>query len=133
MPPVDHVGIAVRQIADALPRWEALLGPPATVPEEIESQKVRVVFLGGKGTKVELLEPTAPDSPIARFLERRGEGLHHVAFEVPDVTSELAKLRHRGLRVVDERARVGARGHRVGFAHPSAFGGILVEFVETTS
>ncbi|EQD34511.1 methylmalonyl-CoA epimerase [mine drainage metagenome] len=91
---------------------------------------MRVVFAPLGGTHIELLEPTSPDSPIARFVESRGEGFHHVAFHVESVDTELAQLVASGRRVVDARARPGARGRRVGFAHPSAFGGVLVEFVE---
>lgn len=127
---IDHVGIAVRNLSEGEHRWGPLLGRPDGPPEEVPAQKVKVLFLSAGPSHVELLEPLSPDSPIARFLETRGEGFHHVAFHVPSVDEALGRLRAEGRRVVDERARPGARGRRVGFAHPSAFGGVLVEFVE---
>lgn len=127
---VDHLGIAVRSLSEAIERWRPLIEGPISEPEEVASQRVRVVFAQLGGTHIELLEPTAPDSPIARFVESRGEGFHHVAFHVDSVNAELDRLAASGRRLVDARARPGARGRRVGFAHPSAFGGVLVEFVE---
>jgi methylmalonyl-CoA/ethylmalonyl-CoA epimerase len=127
---VDHIGIAVRSLSDAAPRWEKLLGSSASPPEEVASQRVRVSFLEAGATHVELLEPTGPDSTLGRFLEARGEGMHHVAFAVQNVNEELASLARRGERVIDATGRPGARGRIVGFAHPTAFRGVLVEFVE---
>lgn len=127
---VDHVGVAVHDLAAALPRWTALLGPPVHPPEVVSSQRVKVAFLAAGATHVELLEPTDDSSPVARFLNARGEGVHHLAFAVPSVDAALGDLVRKGDRVVDTVGRVGARGRRVGFAHPSAFGGVLVEFVE---
>ncbi len=127
---VDHLGIAVRNLAEAERRWSPLLGAPEGDPEDVPAQKVRVLFLSAGGSHVELLEPLSPDSTLARYLEARGEGFHHVAFRVPSVDRALADLKVSGRRVVDEQGRPGARGRRVGFAHPSAFGGVLVEFVE---
>lgn len=129
---VDHLGIAVRSLTETVPRWEKLLGGRATPPEEVGAQQVRVCFLGAGASHVELLEPMRPDSPVGRFLEARGEGMHHVAFEVDSVNDQLADLVRRGERVIDRVGRRGARGRVVGFAHPSAFGGVLVEFVERT-
>jgi methylmalonyl-CoA epimerase len=126
---LDHVGIAVTDLRAAIQRWTPILGP-ASPPEEVASNGVRVSFLSAGGTHVELLEPLAPDSAVARFLEKRGEGIHHLAFEVPDVDRALADLAARGERVIDRTGRPGSRGRRVGFAHPVAFGGVLVEFVE---
>jgi len=94
------------------------------------AQGVRVMFLAAGQVGVELLEPTRPESSVGRFLARRGEGLHHLAFRVPSVDRALEELLGRGEQVVDRVGRPGARGRRVGFAHPSAFGGVLVEFVE---
>ncbi len=127
---LDHVGIAVPDLAAALAAWGPLIGAPDGPPEVVPSNRVRVAFVDVGGTHVELLEPTEPTSPVARFLESRGPGVHHLAFHVPSVDAALAGVRERGGRLVDERARPGARGRRVGFAHPSAFGGVLVEFVE---
>lgn len=127
---IDHIGIAVRSLSTASAKWEQLLGTPASPPEEVASQRVRVAFLESGPAHIELLEPVGPDSAVGRFLESRGEGLHHVAFRVPSVDRQLAELASRGERVIDRQGRPGARGHIVGFAHPAAFGGVLVEFVE---
>jgi methylmalonyl-CoA/ethylmalonyl-CoA epimerase len=127
---LDHVGIAVPDLRAAIERWRPLVGAPEHEPEIVPSNRVRVAFVGVGGTHVEFLEPTDETSPIARFLASRGPGIHHLAFRVPSVDAALAEVRRRGERVVDEHSRAGARGRRVGFAHPSTFGGVLVEFVE---
>jgi methylmalonyl-CoA epimerase len=127
---LDHVGIAVPNLAEAIERWRPLLGSPEGPPEVVPSNRVRVAFLSAGETHIELIEPADPTSPVAKFLENRGPGVHHLAFHVPSVDAALAEVLQRGGRVVDEHARSGARGRRVGFAHPSAFGGALVEFVE---
>ena len=127
---LDHVGIAVSDLTAALARWTPLLGEPDAPPEEVPSNRVRVAFLSAGATHIELLEPTDPESPVARFLASRGEGVHHLAYHVPSVTAALEEVARRGGRVIDRAARPGARGRRVGFVHPSAFGGVLVEFVE---
>lgn len=127
---VDHIGIVVPNVAEAVERWRPLLGAPeSAVPEEIAGNGVRASFLSAGETHLELLEPTGPDSPVAKFLESRGGGLHHIAFAVPDVDAALADVARRGGRLIDVKGRPGARGRRVGFCHPSAFGGVLVEFV----
>lgn len=127
---IDHLGIAVNNLADALSAWERTVGTAASPPEEVPSQKVRVAFLDVGGTHLEFLEPTEPTSPIARFLLARGEGMHHVAFRVRSVDQKLHELADQGVRLIDTTSRVGARGRRVGFVHPSSFSGTLVEFVE---
>ena len=127
---IDHLGIAVRSLERALSVYEPLLATRASTPEVVESQRVRAAFLEAGETHIELLEPTEADSPVGRFLERRGEGLHHLAFRVPSVDVAHAGVRARGGRLIDESSRPGARGRRVGFAHPSTFCGTLVEFVE---
>ena len=127
---LDHVGIAVAKLEDAVARWSSLLRAPGAPPEEVPAYGVRVAFLSAGGTRVELLEPLSPDSPIRRFLNGHDEALHHVAFRVPSVDRALDLLVARGERVVDRAGRPGAHGMRVGFAHPAAFGGVLVEFVE---
>ncbi len=130
---IDHVGIAVRQIDEALGRWTPWLGTPIRPPEVVPSQRVRVAFLQVGESRIELLEPTQPDSPVGRFLDQRGEGMHHLAFSVASVDRALAEVARSGGRLVDTVGRMGAGGHRVGFAHPSAFGGVLVEFVEASA
>jgi methylmalonyl-CoA epimerase len=127
---VDHLGIAVPRLEPAIATWSAMLGGGNPAVEEVASQRVRVAFLETGGTHIELLEPTSPESAVGRFLAARGPGLHHVAFSVPSVDAALAAAEGRGQRLIDRSARVGARGRRVGFVHPSAFEGVLVEFVE---
>lgn len=124
--PLDHVAVAVRSIADARPLYELLTGDRCSPVETLEDQGVDVAFVGS----VELLEPHAPDTPVGRFLDRRGPGLHHVAFRVAELTDALRRLREAGLRLVDETPRPGARGHLVAFLHPESTGGVLVELVE---
>jgi methylmalonyl-CoA/ethylmalonyl-CoA epimerase len=128
--PLDHIGIAVGRLETAVPKWAVVAGAPDGPPETVGSQGVRVAFLRAGEVEVELLEPTSPESPVGRFLAKHGEGLHHLAFRVPSVDRALADLTARGERVVDRVGRPGSRSRRVGFAHPAAFGGVLVEFVE---
>jgi methylmalonyl-CoA/ethylmalonyl-CoA epimerase len=127
---VDHIGIAVPNLADALAHWRPVLGDPVSAPELVPGQRVRVAFLGSGDTHVELVEPADPDSPVSKFLAARGSGVHHIAFAVPSVDDALRDVAARGGRLIDQRGRSGARGRTVGFAHPSAFAGVLVEFVE---
>lgn len=124
--PLDHVAVAVPSIDDAAALFERLTGTLRSRPEILAEQGVRVCFVG----PLELLEPTGPDSTVARFLERSGPGLHHVAYRTPDVAAELARLRDEGFDPVDERPRTGARGHTVAFLHPRTTGKVLVELVE---
>lgn len=127
---LDHVAIAVRSIVESLPAWERKLGARGSPPEEVAALGVRVSFLDVGETHLEFVEPVSPSSPISKFLERRGEGLHHLAFAVPNVDQKLAELRGAGVPLLDEVSRPGARGRRVGFCRPEGFGGVLVEFVE---
>lgn len=124
---IDHVGIAVGELTQALAFFRDVLGLPVASVEEVGSQKVRAHFLPAGPTTLELLEATAPDSPIARFVEKRGPGLHHVALRVDDIDAALATLKARGVRLIDEVARPGAEGARVAFIHPSSAHGVLVE------
>jgi methylmalonyl-CoA epimerase len=126
---IDHLGIAVRNLSEALARFEPVVGGRGSLPETVESQGVRVSFLEAGESHLEFLEPVSPESAVSRFLDKRGEGIHHLAFRVPDVAAELANVRAHGGRLIDERPRVGARGRTVGFAHPASFHGVLVEFV----
>jgi methylmalonyl-CoA/ethylmalonyl-CoA epimerase len=127
---LDHVGVAVENLSQAIERWRPLVGDPDAPAEDVPSNRVRVAFITVGGTHVELLEPMDPESPVAKFLASRGPGVHHLAFHVPNVDQALADVAARGGRLVDRTGRPGARGRRVGFAHPTAFGGVLVEFVE---
>ncbi len=128
---LDHVGIAVAALDDALAFYRDALGLEIEPPEEVASQRVRVRFVRGAGdAPLELLEPTAADSPIAKFLAKWGPGLHHVALRVEDVAAALAELKARGVRLIDEAPRPGAHGSRVAFVHPSSADGVLVELIE---
>ena len=127
---VSHIGIAVRSIDSTAGFYEGVLGLPLEHIEDVASQRVRAAFLPIGDTRVELLEPTAADSPIGRFLEKRGEGIHHLAFEVDSVSDALEGARGRGLKLIDNAPRAGARGCMVAFLHPSSCHGVLVEFVE---
>ena len=127
---LDHVGIAVPSLDEALPIWESLVGAPGSGRERVESQGVEVVFVGAGVGRVELLAPLSPASPVARFLERRGSGMHHVCYRVPDIRAALAELQDQGYQLIDREARAGAHGHRVAFLHPRTATGVLVELVE---
>jgi len=128
--PLDHVGIAVPSIADALPRFESILGATGSNREDMASQRVAVVFVGEGDGRIELIEPTASDSTVARFLERRGAGLHHIAYRVADLDAALGRLVEAGVPLIDRTPRAGAHGRRVAFLHPSAAAGVLIELVE---
>ncbi len=127
---VDHVAVAVRSIEESLRFYRDLLGLEHIGDEEVAEQKVRVAVLRAGETRVELLEPTAPDSPVARFIDKKGEGLHHIAFRVDGIEGELERLAAHGTRLIDAHPRVGAEGARIGFIHPAASGGVLIELVE---
>ncbi|MGA8603677.1 MAG: methylmalonyl-CoA epimerase [Thermoplasmata archaeon] len=127
---LDHVGIVVGDLAEAIARWQGTLGPPDSPPEEVPGSSVRVVFFSAGETHLEFVEPIGPKSPVSKFLATRGGGVHHLAFAVPDVDAALHEVAARGGQLIDRHGRPGARGRRVGFAHPAAFGGVLVEFVE---
>lgn len=127
---ISHLGIATKGIDEALKFWQDSLGLESVHTETVEDQKVRVAMLPLGETNIELLEPTAEDSPIAKFLEKRGGGIHHIAVEVADIEASLAKLKSRGMRLIDEKPRVGAGNCLVAFVHPSATGGVLMELVQ---
>ncbi|HUF77174.1 MAG TPA: VOC family protein [Longimicrobiales bacterium] len=124
--PLDHVGVAVHSIAETARILETLSGDTCSPPETLHAQGVRVAFVGS----VELLEPLGPDTTVGRFLERRGPGLHHIAYLTPDLEGDLALLDAAGLQLIDRAPRLGANGHLVAFVHPSSTGGVLVELVE---
>lgn len=124
---LDHVGIAVGEVARSLAFFRDVLGLPVAAVEEVASQRVRAHFLPTGAATLELLEATAPESAIARFVEKRGPGLHHIALRVDDIDAALARLTARGVRLIDEVARPGAEGARVAFIHPSEAHGVLVE------
>lgn len=130
MPIIDHVGIAVNSLDSAVPRWTAILGSPPSGREEVASEGVRVAFFGEGAGRAELLEPTGPDSPIARHLERRGPGIHHVCLRVPDLEAALDRAEAEGAEPIPPRTRTGAEGGRIAFLHPRSVGGILIELRE---
>jgi methylmalonyl-CoA/ethylmalonyl-CoA epimerase len=124
---LDHVGIAVRDIGEALTFYRDTLGLEIEPPEEVASQRVRAHFMPVGESSLELLEATAPDSAIARYVEKRGPGLHHVALRVDDIRAALAELKARGIRLIDEQPREGAHHSLVAFLHPASTHGVLVE------
>lgn len=127
---LDHIGIATRQIDEAMELWRNTLGLGLEHTEEIAEQGVRVSMLSLGETQLELLEPLSDDSPVGRFLEKRGPGIHHIAIRVDDIRAELAKLKTTGARLIDETPRIGAGGCLVAFVHPSSAGGVLLELVQ---
>ena len=124
---LDHIGIAVSSLADALSFYRDALGLEVEAPEEVASQHVRAHFIQAGGAALELLEATDEASPIARFLAKRGPGLHHITLRVDDIGAALDRLKARGVRLIDETARPGAHGSLVAFIHPSSANGVLVE------
>ena len=127
---IHHIGIATTGIEDASEIWSDLLGLQVAHTEDVQGQKVRVCMLPVGESRFELLEPLSPDSPISKFLEKRGGGIHHVAISVPDIRSTLKDLKGKGARLIDEEPRAGAGGCLVAFIHPSSTGGVLLELVE---
>ena len=127
---VDHIGIATSQLDEALALWQDALGLTVDHTEEVTEQGVRVAMLAIGETHIELLEPLSSGSPVGRFLEKRGPGIHHIAVRVSDIRSTLAQLKEKGLRLIDEVPRVGAGGCLVAFVHPSSANGVLLELVQ---
>ena len=127
---IHHIGIATNGIADATNVWQDLLGLQADHVEEVSSQKVRVCMLPVGESRFELLEPMSADSPISKFLDKRGGGIHHIAVSVEDIRASLADLKAKGAKLIDEEPRIGAGGCLVAFLHPSSTGGVLLELVQ---
>jgi methylmalonyl-CoA epimerase len=130
---IDHIGIATYKIDDALKFWRDALGLHVVETEEVAEQGVRVAMLPVGEPRVELLEPTSESSPVARFMEKRGAGIHHIAVRVDDIRAALGRLKEQGARLIDESPRIGAGGCLVAFVHPAASGGVLLELVEHTT
>ena len=126
---IDHLGIAVKSLAAAKAIYEKL-GLKAAAEETVEAEKVRVAMLPVGESRLELMEAMSDDSTVARFIAKRGEGLHHISLRVPDLTAIVAKLRNEGVRLVSEEIKSGAGGHRYIFVHPQSTGGVLLELVE---
>lgn len=127
---IDHLGIAVRSLDEAVPYYEGVLGLHCEGREQVESQQVRAAFFTVGGVHLELLEPTSEDSPIARFLEKHGPGIHHIAFATDDIHGQLAQARDRGAKLIHEVPFEGAGDKLVAFLHPTSTFGVLTEFCQ---
>jgi len=127
---IEHLGIAVRNLEAACARYENLLGKPAYKTETVEREGVRTAFFAAGPNKIELLEPTRPESAIAKFLAKKGEGLHHVAYAVSDIKEELVRLRKAGYRILNEEPQKGADNKWVAFVHPKDTNGVLTELCQ---
>ena len=124
---IEHIGIAVKSIKEQLPYYEQVLGVKCYHIEEVADQKVKTAFFKIGQTKIELVEPTHPDSTIAKFIEKRGEGVHHIAFAVPDVQHALDVAEAKGVQLIDKTPRGGAEGLKIAFLHPKSTHGVLTE------
>ena len=135
-PLISHIGIAVADLDEAISRFRLLTGKAESSVIEVADQKVRVAFFGSSddhssgGGAIELIAATSPSSPVARFVEKRGEGLHHVCIYVDDISAKLEELRQAGVKLIDEEPKIGAEGNKVAFVHPSGFNGVLIELEE---
>jgi methylmalonyl-CoA/ethylmalonyl-CoA epimerase len=127
---IDHLGIAVNSIDDGKNFWSDVLGLPFEGAETVEAQKVTTAFFPVGESEVELLESTSPDGPVAKYIEKRGQGIQHVAFRVANLEEALAELKAKGIRLIDEKPRMGAGGAKIAFLHPKATNGVLVELCE---
>ena len=128
---INHLGIATKGIDEALAFWQDALGLENVHTEIVEEQKVRVAMLPLGESRIELLEATSDDSPISKFLEKRGPGIHHIAVEVEDIEASLQQLKAKGMRLIDQTPRIGAENCLVAFVHPSSANGVLLELVQT--
>ena len=131
MQKVEHIGIAVKELAISVPQYEKLLNSQCYKTEMVESEKVRTAFFQKGETKIELLESTNPDGVIARFIERKGEGLHHVAFEVADIDAEMDRLKNEGFVLLNDKPKKGADNKLVCFLHPRGTNGVLIELCQS--
>lgn len=127
---IDHIGIAVESIEKWIGFYRDVLGLEYSGSEEVPEQKVKVAFLTIGESKIELLEPTSEDSPIAKFLEKRGSGIHHIAIQVDDIEAAIARHHEAGAKLIDNKPRVGAHNMKIAFIHPKASGGVLFELCE---
>ena len=127
---IDHLGIAVNSIDEGKKFWSDILGLEFEGAETVEEQKVTTAFFPVSESEVELLESTSPDGPVAKYIEKRGAGIQHIAFRVADIDAALAELKEKGVKLIDQEPRIGAGGARIAFLHPKATGGVLVELCE---
>lgn len=127
---IEHIGIAVKDLATAIPYYENVLGLKCYNIEEVAEQKVKTAFFKVGDAKIELLEPTSPESTIAKFIEKKGEGVHHIAFAVDNVTNALGEVESKGVQLIDKAPRKGAEGLNIAFLHPKSTQGVLTELCE---
>jgi methylmalonyl-CoA/ethylmalonyl-CoA epimerase len=125
---IEHIGIAVKSIDEAKKYYEEVLGLECYAVEEVADQKVKTAFFMVGQTKIELLEATDPESPVAKFIEKRGQGIHHMAFAVENTDEALKQAEEKGVQLIDKKARKGAEGLKIGFLHPKSTIGVLTEF-----
>lgn len=125
---IEHIGIAVSDLKEAIDYYEDVLGLECYAIEEVVDQKVKTAFFRVGQTKIELLESTDPEGPIGKFIEKKGPGMHHIAFAMPDVGAALEQAKEKGVRLIDEKPRKGAEGLNIGFLHPKSTHGVLTEF-----
>jgi methylmalonyl-CoA/ethylmalonyl-CoA epimerase len=127
---IEHIGIAVKSLDAAIPFYENMLGTKCYAVEEVKDQKVKTAFFKVGQTKIELLESTDPEGPIGKYIEKRGEGIHHLAFAVEDIETHLKEAEESGIRLIDQTPRKGAEGLNIAFLHPKSTFGVLTEFCE---
>lgn len=127
---IDHIGIAVNSIDEAMKFWEGALGVKCHGVEEVAEQKVKTAFLPIDDSEIELLEGTCEDSPVSKFIAKNGQGIQHIAIRVADIEAALAELKEKGVRLIDEKPRIGAGGAKIAFLHPKATGGVLLELCQ---
>jgi methylmalonyl-CoA/ethylmalonyl-CoA epimerase len=127
---IEHIGIAVKNIEEAKKTYEALLGKASYQSEKVDSEGVETVFFKTGESKIELLGATREDSPIAKYIEKRGEGIHHIAFDVKDIEAEIERLKSEGFRLINDMPKAGADNKRIAFLHPKSSHGVLVELCE---
>ncbi len=127
---IDHIGIAVNNLDEAVRLYKDVLGLELHGVEVVEEQKVKVAFLPVGGSEIELLESTSPEGPIAKFIESKGQGIQHIAFQVDDIEEALEEMKAKGMRLIDEKPRYGAGGAKIAFLHPKSTGGVLIELCE---
>lgn len=127
---IEHIGIAVKSLDISIPYWEKVFGLKCYAVEEVTAQRVKTAFFMVGQTKIELLESTDPEGPIGKFLEKKGEGIHHIAFAVKDIENALAETQANGIQLIDKQSRKGAEGMSIGFLHPKSTFGVLTELCE---
>lgn len=127
---IEHIGIAVKSIEESLPYWEGVLGLKCYAIEEVKDQKVKTAFFMVGQTKIELLESTDPEGPIGKFIEKKGEGIHHIAFATKNIEAALEEASAKGIQLIDKQPRLGAEGLHIAFLHPKSTGGVLTELCE---